>query len=246
MPELHDVSPVSIESLSSSSGDEDEFNYNSDDELPAMTFDRLSRKLKSVLHDAELDLATLPDYDKPYDEHYNVADAKPSLGVAKAIVVEMYEAMHFYREFLMCFHNSPRNSVELIAQIFHVTEQDNVVVRWSLAVDAYVSRMRDGRMLQVDQHPEDEPDPATVSFVRADSVFNMRNVRTSSHPDLRAARKDEPVEATGASLLEMLTDLQSDLHAGLRMVGIDAPVAWRVLAPRIVYVHHDGTRQYSA
>lgn len=246
MPELHDPSQVSTMSESSSSSDEDEPNYNSDDELPAMTFDRLSRKLKSVLHEAELDLATLPDYDKPYDEHYNVADAKPCLGLAKSVVVEMYEALHFYREFLMCFHNSPRNSVELIAQIIHVTEQDNVVLRWSLAVDAYVSCMRDGRMLKVDQHPEDAPDLATVSFVRAESVFNMRNVRTSSHSDLRATRKEETMEATGASLLKMLTDLQSDLHAGLRMVDIDAPVTWRVLAPRIVYVHQDGTRQYSA
>jgi hypothetical protein len=245
MPELHAESQVSIVSESSSS-DEDEPDYDSDNELPAMTFDRLSRKLKGVLYDAELDLATLPDYDKPYDEHYIVADAKPCLRAAKSAVVEMYEAMNFYREFLRCFHNAPRNSAELIAQIFHVTEQDNVVVRWSLAVDAYVSRMRDGRMLQVDQHPEDEPDPATVSFVRADSVFNMRNVRTSSHPDLRAARKDEPVEATGASLLKMLTDLQSDLHAGLRMVGLEAPVTWRVLVPRIVYVQQDGTTQYNA
>jgi hypothetical protein len=240
MAELHAESQVSIASVSSSS-DEDEPDYDSDEELPAMTFDRLSRKLKGFLCDAELDLATLPDYDKPYDEHYNVADAKPCLRAAKFAVVEMYEALNFYLEFLRCFHNAPRNNMELIAQMFHITEEDNLVIRWSLAVDAYVSCLRDGRMLEVDENPEEDVDLATVSFVTAATLFKMRQVRSSSHPDLRATRNEEPVEATGASLLKMLTDLQSDLHNGLRMVGIDAPVAWRVLAPRIVYVQQDGT-----
>ena len=59
--------------------DSDE-NYQSDREHGPVTTVRACRKMTSAIMEADLDLVTQPDYDKPSDENYNVDLPEPTLG----------------------------------------------------------------------------------------------------------------------------------------------------------------------
>jgi hypothetical protein len=243
---LHSVSaPVTDSEMGSDddADDDDALGYRSEDEPPFMTDERACHKLVAVLREAELDLADTPDYNKPYDEHYDVAAAAPCLGGAADALVEILESMYCHLDVLVRFRtlNAPRSAVELLTHMFHMFPDDSLMLKLSLAVDAYVDCMRHGRMFALDEHPDPfaealaQETGQALPCVTASSLFRMRVPRRMFNPETRATRRDT-VETTGNDLLSTFMDLQRDVHSALQAAGLQTPIAWRLPAPLIVFV----------
>ena len=232
----HDSDGSADSALAECESEEDCEEYNSDEEAPALTDDRARRKLAAAVNGMELDLAMLPNFDKPYHEVYDRAAARPTLGSCKFYAVEVYEAMQCYRNVLSGHTNSPRSAIELLAQMHHMTEAHCLLLRLSLLLDVYIECLRGGRLRDVEQHPDDADELEDAPRVTAETRFAMRAPRVAFSPETRAGRKEETLAASGRSLLKMLTDLAGDLRRGLATAGVETPVTWRVAAPHIVFV----------
>jgi hypothetical protein len=231
-----------VEPAGAYDSDED---YDSDLEQPAMTADRARRKLTSAITGADLDLATLPDFDHPSDENYNVEAAQPTIGCAKFYIVEICEAIKWYAEALAADGDAPADDTETLVRMYRAMDKHGrsvgprCLLQLSLVVSAYLDCLCNGRMqdLEHERSPFDELPPAPR--ITELSNFHMRPVRETSSPELRASRTEDSAPASGRLLLEMLRALDKNINAALLAVGEDVPVTWRELRPHIVLVPHE-------
>lgn len=222
--------------------DSDE-DYQSDREQGPVTMDRARRKMTACITEANLDLATQPDYDKPDDENYNVDLAEPILGLCKSFVVETREAIRWTAIALAEDGGPEANDFQTLATIYHRMEKEGRAVgprclmTLSLILQAYVSCFWRGRLEHLecdDERPDGDaapPPPVTVH-----SVFQMRCVRASPSED-----STRTFATTGGHLLDMLLSLQRDVDGALLEVGENVPVTWRLLAPHIVFLQQGDT-----
>ena len=115
----NEAAPFVDDAMQSTGGYDSDEDYDSDLEQPGITTDRARRKLSSAITGAELDLVTLPDFDHPSDENYNVQAALPIIGCAKLYLVEICEGIKWYGEFLSADGDAPVDDTETLVRMYH-------------------------------------------------------------------------------------------------------------------------------
>lgn len=245
MVSANEAEPVVNNTMEPTGGYDSDEDYDSDLEQPGMTADRARRKLTCVIAAAELDLATVPDFDHPSDENYNVQAALPIIGCAKLYLVEICEGIKWYGECLAVDGDAPADDTETLVRMYHGMQKEgrNVgprcLLQLSLIVTAYLDCLRNGRMqdLESERSPFDALSPAPR--ITEHSLFHMRAIRETSSVELRASRTSETTPASGRLLFEMFRDLDKDINAALEQVGEEVPVTWRELRPHIIFVSQE-------
>jgi hypothetical protein len=233
------VPPAADLDLPSLDSDEE---YDSELEQDAMTTDRARRKLTSAISGAELDLATLPDFDHPSDENYNVQAALPIVGCAKLYLVEIFEGIKWYGECLPAGGNAPADAQQTLVRMYHGMQKEgrNVGPRCllllSLVVTAYLDCLCNGRMQALEEDRSPFHELPAAPRITEHSVFRMRPVRHTSNVCLRASRTEDTESATCRLLIEMFRELEKDIEGALQEVGEELPVTWRVMVPHIIFV----------
>jgi hypothetical protein len=234
---MDEAEPVANDTMEPAGGYDSDEDYDSDLEEHAMTADRARRKLTCVIAGAELDLATMPDFDHPSDENYNVQAALPIVGCAKLYLVEIKEGIKWYAESLAVDGDAPADDTETLVRMYHGLGP-RCVLTLSLIVTAYIDCLCNGRMQDLEnERPDDDMPPAPR--ITEVSPFPMRPIRETSSVELRASRTEMTVPASGRLLLEMFRDLDKDINAALEQVGEEVPVTWRELRPHIIFVRQE-------
>lgn len=248
MVSMNEAEPVANDTMEPAgnypAGYDSDEDYDSDLEEHAMTADRARRKLTCVIAAAELDLATMPDFDHPSDENYNVQAAVPIVGCAKLYLVEIREGIKWYAEALALHADAPSDDTETLVCMYHGLQKEgrNVgprcLLQLSLIVTAYIDCLCNGRMQDLEnERPDDELPPAPR--ITEHSLFPMRVIRETSSVELRASRTEQTVPASGRLLLEMFRGLETDINGALEQVGEEVPVTWRELRPHIIFVSQE-------
>ena len=244
MVSLNEAEPVANDTMEPTGGYDSDEDYDSDLEEHAMTADRARRKLTCVIAAAELDLATVPDFDHPSDENYNVQAALPIVDCEKLYLVEICEGIKWYAEVLAVDGDAPADDTETLVRMYHGLQKEGhdvgprCLLQLSLIVTAYIDCLCNGRMQDLEDERSAFDELPTPPRITGHSLFPMRPIRETSSVELRASRTEETVPASGRLLLEMFRDLDKDINAALEQVGEEVPVTWRELRPHIIFVSH--------
>jgi len=244
MVSMNEAEPVANDTMEPAGGYDSDEDYDSDLEEHAMTADRARRKLTCAITAAELDLATVPDFDHPSDENYNVEAALPIVGCAKLYLVEICEGIKWYAESLAVDGDAPGDYTETLVRMYHGLQKEGrsvgprCLLQLSLIVTAYIDCLCNGRMQDLEnERPDDDMPPAPR--ITELSPFPMRVIRETSSVELRTSRTQQTVPASGRLLLEMFRDLETDINGALEQVGEEVPVTWRELRPHIIFVSQE-------
>lgn len=242
---MNEAEPADNDTMEPTGAYDSDEDYDSDLEQPGMTADRARRKLTSAITGAELDLATVPDFDHPSDENYNVQAALPIIGCAKFYLVEICEGIKWHAELLSADGEAPADDTETLVRMYHGMQKEgrNVgprcLLQLSLVVTAYLDCLCDGRMQDLEHERSPFDELPTAPRITEHSLFHMRAIRQTSGVELRASRTEDTEPASGCLLIEMFRALEQNINGALQAVGEEVPVTWRELRPHIIFVSQE-------
>jgi len=187
--------------------------YDSDECLTQSMAKRVSSKLRSAIRASWFELED-EDENWPHDQKHDLTTVEPTLEALAEFLVEVEEAMIWWREIEMLqialAHGSDaRTDVDLLCSIFRdlMKEDDNIgqrcLLELKLCVDTYVALYR----------------YLTKHRAVLDTTLVVRRRRSLSAAEGRATRCVPTQQTTGEALVVRLEQLKKSLDAALVRCG---------------------------